>query len=232
MATWIAHCRIADKLLEYGFEIAREPFLLGNLAPDVSQISKKITHCFDDDNGHIQPEDFYDSYLRDKNYDADSYAFALGCYVHLLADVEWIGNVWRPLKHDKPDLCRRIETDSEFAYQFKRLEYFGHDFLFLHDNPDYSSWKIIQKIVSIPTYLDILPGDVLLEWFNTEVKSNYDDEALLQQALTHEFPYLSKFDMQAWIDCCICTVVGMLKGKGISCPNPSPLWGDYILPYA
>lgn len=34
MATWIAHLRIAEDLLSYGFELAIEPFLVGNIAPD------------------------------------------------------------------------------------------------------------------------------------------------------------------------------------------------------
>jgi|GEM_PF-4103873 len=231
MATWIGHLRIADQLLKYGFDLRVEPFLLGNLAPDVTGISKNLTHCLDDYT-RVQPEDFYDAYLRNQHYDEDTYAFMVGCYVHLLADVEWIGNVWRPFKHDNPDLANRIETDESFGYEFKRTEYFGHDFLYLHENPDYPSYKVIQSIEKIPYSIDLLPEDSLLNWLNSEVKTTYQDTATIEKVLKHEFPYLSSHDLQTWMDCAIGTLIEMLKGKGVPCPTSHPLWGGYIQPYA
>ena len=231
MATWIGHLRIADNLLKYGFDLAIEPFLLGNLAPDVSGISKDITHCLDEYT-RVQPEDFYEKYLHNKNYDPDTYAFIVGCYTHLLADVEWMGNVWRPLKHHEPELTNRIETDDEFGYEFKRLEFFGHDFLYLHEYPDYASWQTIQQINTIPYSIDLIPNVNLLNWLNSDLKSTYEDTTTLDRARQHNFPYFSRFTMQAWLDCTTGTLIELLKGKGVPCPNPTPLWGGYIQPYA
>lgn len=240
MATWIAHLQIADNLLKYGFDLEREPFLIGSLAPDASLLnsqnewhpSKKITHFFDDENQNIQPEDFYYHYIHNKNHSADTYSFLLGYYAHLLADVEWIGNVWRPFKHDYPTVGQRVEFDAEFAYQFKQLEWFGHDFLYLNQNRDYESLNIVKAIHKIPSYLDFLPSEFLLTWLYNEVISCYDNKETMQKVLVHDFPYFSPLDRQAWLDCATGTLIEMFKGKTVPCPIPRPLWGAYIQPYA
>lgn len=240
MATWIAHLRIADNLLKYGFELDKALFLLGSLAPDANLIgeqgdeylSKKESHFRDNDNGHIQPEDFYSRYIHNKAHSSEAYAFLLGYYAHLLADVEWIGNLWRPFKHSYPELGERIEHEPDFAYQFKRLEWFGHDFLYLHQYPDYASFQIIKTIENVPQFLDILSSELLINWLQAEVVTLYKDEENMQQVLNHDFPYAKPLAMQAWLDCTTGTLIELFKGKGVPCPTPHPLWGAYIQPYA
>lgn len=240
MATWITHLRLADNLLKYGFDLDRKSFLLGSLAPDASLLnekdewypSKKITHFFDDDNGHIQPEDFYTAYLHNQSHSTEIYAFLLGYYAHLLADIEWIGNVWRPFKHHYPEIGKRIETEPDFAYQYKQLEWFGHDFLYLNEHPNYASFQTIKNVVNVPQYLDVLPSEILTKWLADEVINLYEDEETMQKILAHDFPYLNQWNMQTWLDCARGTLIEMFKGKNVPCPTPRPLWGAYIQPYA
>lgn len=240
MATWIAHLRLADNLLNYGFELDRQSFLLGSLAPDANlnnedvlgYMAKKTSHFRDDDNGHIQPEDFYNAYIHNKELSSESYAFLLGYYAHLLADVEWIGNLWRPFKHLYPELGERIENDPDFAYQFKRLEWFGHDFLYLHQYPDYSSFELTKTIDAIPQYLEFLPSELLMSWLRGEVVGTYTDDATMLEVLDHDFPYSKPLAMQAWLDCTTGTLIELFKGKTVPCSMPRPLWGAYIQPYA
>lgn len=40
MATWGAHIRIAENLLNLGFNLDEETFLVGNLAPDCNQANE------------------------------------------------------------------------------------------------------------------------------------------------------------------------------------------------
>lgn len=240
MATWIAHLRIADNLLNYGFELDAKSFLLGSLAPDASFLDKQgewqppkaMSHFFDSDNGNIQPEDFYNAYLHNKSYPDDTYAFLLGYYAHLLADVEWIGNVWRPFKHAYPQLGERIEHEPDFAYQFKRLEWFGHDFLYLHQYPEYASFQIIKAIENVPHYLDMLPSEILMTWLQDEFVELYADKETMQHVLNHDFPYAKPLAIQAWLDCATGTLIELFKGKNVPCSMPHPLWGAYIQPYA
>ncbi|MGB7340965.1 MAG: zinc dependent phospholipase C family protein [Phototrophicaceae bacterium] len=238
MATWIAHLRLSDNMLNYGFDLQPQAFFVGSIAPDASllqgdewQPSKSVTH-FRDENGRLQPEDFYDVYLRDKTYDANTYSFLIGYYTHLLADVEWIGNVWRPLKHDHPDIAQRMETDPDFAYEFKRYNYFGHDFLYLDANPNYPAWQMVKDFNTVTTSLDFLPDNLLMTWLNSDVKATYEDLTFLETIKTYDFPYLSQWDMQTWLDCTTGVLIEMLKGKRVPCPNYRPLWGAYIQPYA
>lgn len=240
MATWIAHLQLADNLLKYGFDLEIKPFLIGSLAPDAGYLntqnswypSKKITHFFDDENQNIQPEDFYYQYIHQQTHSADTYAFLMGYYAHLLADVEWIGNVWRPFKHTYPSLGQNIENDTDFAYQFKQLEWFGHDFLYLKQNPDYEAFKLIEEVQSLPNYLDFLPSEMLATWLQDEVINTYADEETMQKVLVHDFLYFSPMTRQAWLDCATGTLIEMFKGKRVPCPIPRPLWGVYIQPYA
>ncbi|MEM9951200.1 MAG: zinc dependent phospholipase C family protein [Chloroflexota bacterium] len=235
MATWIMHLRLADKLLQYGFQIELKTFYLGSLAPDFpipNDPQKKQSHFRDDINNRMQPEDFYEAYLHNQQHNSMTEAFLLGYYAHLLADVEWIGNVWRPFKHQFSDIAKQIEADTQFAYDFKRLQYFGHDILYLHESPDYPAWNIVKTAETVTTGLPFLPDEDYLTWLKSDVTTNYDDSDLLRRAQHHDFPCLSKFDLQTWLDCTTGVLIEMFKGKDVPCPNPRSLWGGYIQPYA
>jgi hypothetical protein len=134
MATWIAHLRIAENLLSYGFVLAVEPFLLGNIAPD-SGVSdgngdwlphKNMTHWRDAN--HFQPENFYNAYIAGNDLDLERLSFLIGYYAHLVADIDWIANIWQPLKHDNPELADRLKTDPDFAWAIKK-DWYGQDFI-------------------------------------------------------------------------------------------------------
>ncbi len=75
MATWIAHLRIAEKLLNKGYNFEPKAFVVGNIGPDSGVPNedwssfnppKKITHWQGEDK-KINPENFWDKYLKDDN---------------------------------------------------------------------------------------------------------------------------------------------------------------------
>jgi hypothetical protein len=43
LATWVTHFRIAENLLNYGIELSREEFLVGNIGPDCGLPSKEVS---------------------------------------------------------------------------------------------------------------------------------------------------------------------------------------------
>ncbi len=90
MATWIAHLRVAENLLNRGLDYQKRAFTVGNIGPDSGVPNenysnfnppKKITHWQDDKN-HIDPEGFWNKYiLNDKfNEDEEYSAFVMGYY--------------------------------------------------------------------------------------------------------------------------------------------------------
>ncbi|MFR4351342.1 MAG: hypothetical protein ACLT3H_06675 [Roseburia sp.] len=99
MATWIAHLRVAEKVLEYYPNMEHTAFLVGNIAPDSGVPSEDwSTYTPDKNTSHFQergvilPERFLQKYMTKgqwSGYDAGQRAFYLGYYTPLLSDCLW-----------------------------------------------------------------------------------------------------------------------------------------------
>lgn len=233
MATWIAHIRLAENLLEYGFELDVQSFLVGNIAPDAGlpidggyEPHKNITH-WRDMNENIQPEDFYAEYLDGKTYDAPEYAFLLGYYVHLVTDSEWTSNVWQANRQTNPVWQALFETGEKIERTLKN-DWYGLDFCYLHAHPTSLFYSRFQQIEAVPDYLGIFPAGAFSKSVE-RIKAYYADEGRMQEALSHDYRYLTESDMLTWLDCTTVTLMELLKGKGVACPNPKPLFADRYL---
>jgi hypothetical protein len=230
MATWIAHIRLAENLLKYGFELDIPSFLAGNVAPDSGIATpngyvphKDLTH-WRDMNGNIQPEDFYAQHLEGKSYEAKQYAFLMGYYLHLVADNEWIGNIWQPNVTKNPLWMDLKATDSNYERVLKK-DWYGLDFCYLHNHPESLYFSHFLGINAVPDYLDIFPTGAFTEGIQ-KVKNYYANAESTQLSLAHDYRYLDEEAMLMWIDCATVTMLGVLKSKDVPCPDPHPLFGE------
>jgi hypothetical protein len=90
VATWIAHLRIAENILNRGFKFDKVPFVVGNVGPDAGMPNEDwseftpppgVTHWKKDKD--IMAEDFWNRYLQDGKVreNTDIYSFYMGYYI-------------------------------------------------------------------------------------------------------------------------------------------------------
>jgi hypothetical protein len=160
MATWVAHFRLAEALLERGLNVDRRSFLVGNIAPDSGVLnadktgyepSGEISHWHGDQR-EIQFERFYADHLAQKAFPSDEYAFRLGYYCHLLADHIWTETVWTP-KKVTPLYAEPLANDRQFIWEIKK-DWYGLDFLYLNEHPQSIFYTDFIHIESVPDYID------------------------------------------------------------------------------
>ncbi len=167
MASWMIHLRIADKLLDYLFDIEREEFIMGNIAPDSGEPnedetayipSKELSHYKrrgEDGRSRICPEKFAEIYLtkeKRSTYTRRQYSFYLGYYIHLLTDVMWHKEV---LESTAILYSEEAKDKKEFIKKCKG-DWYGQDHLFLKREPDFRAFCIYKNITDfVNTYIDI-----------------------------------------------------------------------------
>jgi hypothetical protein len=163
MATWVAHFRIAQALLEQGYNFHRQMFLVGNIAPDSGVLSedrlayipdKTVSHWKNADQ-NIEPERFYQTYLDQRPDDDKEYAFLMGYYCHLIADKVWVERIWRP-KRVTPLYAKGLEKDKQFVWEIKK-DWYGLDFLYLQEHPTSIFYTDFVQVETVPDYLPSFP---------------------------------------------------------------------------
>ena len=164
MATWIAHLRIAESLLNKGLKFEKIPFVSGNIAPDagipnedysVFSPPPAITH-WKDEEGKLKAEDFYKKYIafKSEEEDKEKLSFLLGYYTHLLTDIEW-GKLYR-VKKEEPAYREGLGRDRNFIWEIKE-DWYGLDFLYLKENEKNIFSECFQHITEVEDYLDYFP---------------------------------------------------------------------------
>lgn len=221
--------RLAKNLLDYGFQLAVEPFLIGNIAPDASiqnksgnwSPPKRITH-WQDDNQNIQPEDFYEKYLANRisSLSDDEHAFLIGYYCHLVADVEWIGQIWQPMSR-LPE-WQAVITNPDANHWTIKKDWYGQDFIYLRDNPHNLYATAFKQVAACPDYLPYLPQGAIMHSVN-RIRDYYENEESKQLSYAHNYLYLDKHDMDSYVECTTIVLIALLEGKGVPCPSPHPL---------
>lgn len=203
MATWIAHLRVAEKLLEKFPSLDTKAFLVGNIGPDSgvpnedwSQFTppKVISHWYDTDS-KIDPEDFKSKYLSDMSgYSDIAKSFYIGYYVHLLCDVCW--GIMLRKKLEEPLYKDNLEKDPKFIWVIKE-DWYGHDHLYLRGSKDNVFHKEFMHIKEFPnTYFDFFPPEAFTRQINyiTGYYLNFNEN------LDREFPYLSLEEMNTYVE--------------------------------
>lgn len=201
MATWIAHLRVAEKLLNKDYNIDKEAFIVGNIGPDLGVPNEDwssfdpptaITH-WNDENDIIQPERFYDKYLRNKKMDNKEYSFKLGYYIHLLTDVEW--TKLHKKQKENEEYRRNLEEDKNFIWIVKK-DWYGHDFIYVENYKESIFHTVFKHIENVPDYLDYFPKGA----FTRQVKYIRDYYLGENEETKDNFIYLTKKDMDRFIE--------------------------------
>lgn len=215
MATWIAHLRVAEKLLE-SFDFLDIPaFLVGSIGPDSgvpnedwSQFTppKVISH-WENNSGEIDAEDFKNKYLNEnKEHSNKELSFYLGYYVHLLSDIQW-ASLFKQ-KKEAPLYSENLAKDPKFIWVIKE-DWYGLDHLYLRENKDCMFFREFIKIKEFPnTYFDFYPPEA----FTRQVNYISDFYLSFDENLDRAFIYLTKEEMDAYVEKASDTI-----GENLSC---------------
>ena len=171
MASWMIHLRVADLLMDRILGLDETAFVMGNIAPDsgvpnadwsVYSPPKAVSHyktrSGDEtffDIGRFLSEYFTAEQIR--SYSQREFSFFLGYYVHLLTDVDWTLNIYRPMIAEYVE--KRGEEKNAFIWKMKQ-DWYDLDFRYLKEHPDFRAFNIYEQASGfLNEYLDIFSKD-------------------------------------------------------------------------
>ncbi len=219
MATWMVHCRIADRFLEiFKDRIKPDEFVIGSVAPDCGWGDKDSLGQFDPPPAvtHWSPsgnkndcryKDFRREYL--KNRDNDDYSFYLGYYVHLLTDIMWSSEVYLR-SCDK--YARELKRDKNFVKAIKN-DWNDLDMKYHRDNPDMKSFTILDKVKSVKDYLPYYEDGQLtaqIKWI-----ARYYRNGVNSGNLDREYKYISEKRVDEFVKSASEIIEGHLRQKSL-----------------
>ena len=210
MTTWISHLRIAGNLLARIPDLDAAQFALGNIAPDSGipdekwehfNPPKQVTH-FLQDGGHSESDihdlTFYRLHLMGLNLHADNgrFSFRLGYFMHLLTDMLWARKVWRPTK-DR--FAKELREDRDRMVDEIKGDWYGLDFIYLRDHPEFVIWRIFLDAQPDSASLDFLPRHAVDHQL-AHIKRYYQNQPTEHpDAFTRPYLYLSKLEMDEFV---------------------------------
>jgi hypothetical protein len=210
MTTWISHLRIAGNLLARIPDLDAAQFALGSIAPDSGipdakwehfDPPKQVTH-FLQDRGHSESDirdlNFYRLYLLGLNIHADNgrFSFRLGYFMHLLTDVLWARQVWRPTKER---FEKQLRDDQDKMVEEIKGDWYGLDFIYLRDHPEFITWRIFLNAQPDSFDLNFLPRRAVDQQL-AHIKHFYQNQpAEHPDAFTRPYLYLSKLEMDEFV---------------------------------
>lgn len=186
MATWVTHLMIADSVLARFPALDRRGFCVGSIAPDCNvenedwtafTPSREVTHFMQGERKQASDcSAFCEAYIlrrKDSIRSAEEYAFLLGYYAHLIADVAFQAMIrdedrlkaaWMRIK-ENPALRASAAGMEETWDSAKRLipraeRMRGIDAIeaeYLAAHPDSGYLTEILPLRAFPDYLDFLP---------------------------------------------------------------------------
>jgi len=208
MATWIAHLRLAENLLERILELEADAFAVGSIAPDSGIPDEKwetftpppqVTHFKDPKSpfGGIADLDFYRRYIRclGETPDRKSHSFRLGYFFHLISDNLWNEDIG---KLTRTRFLEQFEANKDFIWEVKR-DWYGLDHIFVRDHPESLFWRVFLDAEPINDGLDFLPLEGVQKNFEY-IKTFYQrrDEKI-QEYYRRPYAYLSKDEMDRFV---------------------------------
>ena len=156
MASWMVHLRIADQLMDGMPGLDMTAFVMGNIAPDSGVLNAdRITYTPPKSVSHYktrkEDETFFDTdrfvreYFTDemiRAYSCREFSFFLGYYVHLLTDVEWTREIYRPA------IAEHVEKQGKdkvaFIWEMKK-DWYDLDFRYLEEHPDFRAFRVYEQ---------------------------------------------------------------------------------------
>ena len=208
MATWIAHLRIAENLLEGISGLDPGQFAIGNIAPDSGIPDEnwekfdpppQVTHFKRSKSVHkdIADLDFFRKYLvgvsRD---DTERFSFRLGYFFHLIVDNLWTIEIGRPTSKR---WAKQFAADKKFIWEVKE-DWYGLDQIFVREYPDCLFWRIFQHAEPVSANLDFLPSKALQRQLE-HIRTFYQrDDEEIRMMISRPMIYLSKSEMDHFVD--------------------------------
>lgn len=214
MATWGAHIRIAEALLQQKQNWEEVHFLVGNIGPDCgmpnedwSEFSppKSISHWWNTSK-EIEPEQFYEAYLQDALADQKRYSFLTGYYIHLLTDVEWSKMMKKKMETDEG--YQRFQKEPSFIWKIKE-DWYDLDHLYFRKNPESIFHRVFRYINNFPDYLEYYPTGAV----ERQVKYIGNFYASYDGNPEREYVYLTESEMDIFVQETVCHVMKELKKK-------------------
>jgi Zinc dependent phospholipase C len=204
LATWMAHFRIAENLLNRGLRVTEKEFVVGNIGPDCGLpdpetgifFPDKITTHFKDD-GSINPELFLKKYIQEEDGFTDPCSsFYLGYYLHLVTDVEW-SRMHREKKKEPvyqdilgtPGYTRAVKSD-----------WYGADFVYLQENRNTIFHNVFQHINRFPDYLDIFPENQISTQIKRITEFYLGDSYAFALEPDYRFDYLTPNEISRFVE--------------------------------
>ena len=206
MATWIAHLRIAENLLQQITGLDEVSFIYGNLAPDSGLPNedwtqfdppREVTHYLDDNHG-FKDLVFYRDFLKglDCNNQKSVYSFRLGYYIHLLTDQFW----WRNIVHTTETSHQELFSTKTRggAFEIIKTDWYDLDHKYLRDHPGYAVWEKFfeSEIPQIPLpFLSQKAFEIQMRYIK-EYYTTPDPE----RTLDRDYPYLNLKTLDRFIE--------------------------------
>lgn len=220
MASWMVHLRVAELLLERLEGIAKQEFIMGNIAPDSgvpnadwtayappSQVSHFKTYL-ENGSAYIDVERYLEQYFtaeKRAGYSIEQYSFYLGYLTHLLTDLEWIAHVY------EPSIARYPEAYAEDSYKLLwtlKKDWYDLDFLYLKKHPDFRAFQIYENAVGfVNCYMDIFAEDAF-ENRRGYIIGFYRGG---REDIEREYTYLTEKQADQFVENCVETVLGKLE---------------------
>jgi hypothetical protein len=232
MATWMAHLRIAENLLDDIPGLDAAQFAIGGIAPDSGipdenwekfEPSPQVTHFKRSASIHkdIADLDFYRKYLTNISpQDAPRFSFRLGYFFHLITDNLWTIKVGRPTEEKYQD---RFTADKNFIWEVKK-DWYGLDQIYVRSHPNSIFWHVFLNAQPESANLDFLPSEALTRQLK-HIKSFYQrHDKDIDEMCARPFVYLSAVEMDTFI---IGTTYQLKKIYHALWPNPPGLDGLY-----
>ncbi|MGL1893634.1 MAG: zinc dependent phospholipase C family protein [Spirochaetaceae bacterium] len=199
MATWGLHIRIAESLLNRGYPLDKEKFLVGNIGPDCGIPNEdwsrfdpptEVSHWIE--SGEIYPQKFCNMFLSNQIEDIEQKSFYIGYYVHLLTDKLWREKI--ALKKDNDKNYEKLNSDEQFIWTIKK-DWYDLDHLYFRNNPESIFYTIFKHIEDFPDYIDYYPEGAVIR----QVKYITNFYLKTVENLDREYLYLDEEEMNLFV---------------------------------
>jgi hypothetical protein len=210
VATWIAHLRIAERLVERIPGLDEEAFAVGSIAPDSGIPNEDWTefdppagithfHGLEGEKKEIEDLRFYREYLAEPVTGAGGQrlsSFLWGYFFHLITDRLWALKVGQPT-HQR--FARQFEEDPEFISEVKR-DWYGLDFDHVRAHPSSLYWRVFRTATFIENPLPFLPqGAIQRNLGYIQKLYQREDEEIEDCYIRRPNKYLQKEDMDRFV---------------------------------
>lgn len=216
MATWIAHLRIAENLLEHIPGLDPSALAVGSIAPDSGvpdekwehytpppKVSHFETHPFSRQEAFEPPAcpwrladlEFCRQYLATPANGA-RFSFLLGYFCHLVTDNLWEVEIGRPTIRR---FAAEFAADPGFIHAVKG-DWYGLDFVYLRDHPEALYWRVFLQCAYEEAYtLDFMPDEAVQQRI-AYIQTWYQEQSDEVRALYgRPYIYLSQTEMDRFV---------------------------------